>query len=209
MSLKLSHLGVLLLTLALAGCMSPPKPPVVDGRDRQPVNDAVTSARLEQRARLAVVDPLQKEERRQIAILSNRRQAVDVEESSSGASTDAASGREHTVIYRHYFPFAVTRLNLSAADVASLTAWAQRADRVEIRGRTDGGRFTHGDEAVARGRAVSVRQWLLRHGVAPEKININYLSGGDYKTENKTVSGRSQNRRVEVVFFSTKAFPSN
>jgi outer membrane protein OmpA-like peptidoglycan-associated protein len=201
MSLRFFRLGWLLL---LSACMVPPKPPVVDGSHRQPVNDVSTINMLERRARST--GQVEQAEREKIAVLN--RQAVRYTETKPAVSdvVDASLSDGYTVVFRHYFPFASTRLNLKASDRAMLLAWVKNADRVEIRGRTDGKRFSPGDEAVAKGRATSARQWLLRHGVAPEKINVNYLSGGDYAADNATSTGRSQNRRVEVVFFSSVPF---
>jgi outer membrane protein OmpA-like peptidoglycan-associated protein len=193
------------LLLALSACMPPPKPPTVDGSQRQPVNDAATAEMLQLRARLASAKSKQEQaEREKIEFLN--RQQTNPKKPQKMALVPAMPSGTHTVVFYHRFPFGVTRLNLSAEDKALLAVWVKNADRVEIRGRTDGFRPASGDEAVAKGRAAAMRRWLVQRGFAADRVYVNYLSAGDYAADNNTPEGQSQNRRVEVHFFSSKPF---
>jgi outer membrane protein OmpA-like peptidoglycan-associated protein len=205
MSAKFLACVGLFAALALSACTTAPKPPTVDGSQRQPVNDASTAEMLQLRARLSSAKDRQEQTEREKIEFLNRQQADQVKPQKA-TSEPVTPSMPYTVVFYHRFPYGVTRLNLSAADKKLLAVWAKNAEWVEVRGRTDGLRPAPGDEAIARERSVSVRRWLVQHGFAANRVNVNYLSAGDYAADNNTPKGRSQNRRVEVRFFSSKPF---
>jgi outer membrane protein OmpA-like peptidoglycan-associated protein len=193
----LTRMSLVLVVSAMSACTTAPKPPTVDGSQRQPVNDASATEMLQFRARFSGAKGGEQADRERIQFLeANQKQAFEI----------AMQSMPYSVVFHHHFPFGVARLNLSVADKKILAAWTKNAELVEVRGRTDGLRPAPGDEAIARERAVSVRRWLVRQGFAADKVNVNYVSAGDYAADNNTPEGRSQNRRVEVHFFSTKPF---
>jgi len=74
------------------------------------------------------------------------------------------------------------------------------ADRIEIRGRTDGYGDPVADKHVAKQRAMSAKRYLIDHGVPGELISINYVAGGDFVGDNASIAGRRKNRRVDIEF---------
>lgn len=77
---------------------------------------------------------------------------------------------------------------LSASDAAMVT----------IRGRTSTNTQTGRDETLALARASAARSYLIRRGVSPLKIMVNYASASDFVADNTTVAGRLENQRVEI-----------
>ena len=204
--------------LLLSACSSPPKPPVVDGLDRRPINSPATLENLRQRALLAPVSKREIEERKELATLQKieaekkaRSETTKVEESpkasESSSSSSASFHSIFTVVFRHHFPYGGTRLVLSDKERTELLLLAKNAEHIEIRGRTDGHKPSPGDEAVATARGKAARDWLIKNaGVDAGIISINSLSAGDFIANNKTPEGRALNRRVDVHFFSSKNF---
>jgi outer membrane protein OmpA-like peptidoglycan-associated protein len=77
--------------------------------------------------------------------------------------------------------------------------------RITVEGHTDStGSREHNMDLSSR-RAESVRAYLVTHGVDPASISARGL-GPDYPVaSNDTVTGRQQNRRVEVIVSSSVA----
>ena len=75
------------------------------------------------------------------------------------------------------------------------------ADRVEVRGRTDGRGNKKTDERMAHQRAESAKRYLLDRGVPGNIIAVNYQAAGDYIADNESIDGRNMNRRVEIEFY--------
>lgn len=73
-----------------------------------------------------------------------------------------------------------------------------KAAMVVISGRTSTSTASAKDELLALARAQSARRWLVRSGVSPLKIMINYVSAGDFLTENDTPQGKFINQRVDI-----------
>ncbi|MEQ7810226.1 hypothetical protein [Xanthomonas hortorum] len=69
---------------------------------------------------------------------------------------------------------------------------------VQVRGRTDNASPAIGDEKVARGRAEAARDWLIGAGVPGGLIDVNFVSAGDYRSNNRLSDGRALNRRVDI-----------
>lgn len=182
--------------IALSACASVPKPPSVNGRHRSQINDAETTELLKLRAESAEwhgqggtkASP-------QIATVASTRplQAEPV-----AKPLPALASHTYTVL----FGYGSAAFEVPASLRAVLVPLARTASRIEVRGRTDGQHFSAGDEAVAYHRARAVRQFLIHNGVAAERVDLNYLSGGDYAADNTTPAGRTQNRRVEIEVFS-------
>lgn len=172
-------LAFTLVGATLIGCSSMPEPPVVDGRSRQAVNSADTASAIASRAAEGTrpARPERVTERLQSPRLPSY-QMMSFE-----------------------FPFNRVDLHMSVAEAERLQALAKGANRVEVRGRTDGIRPSAADEQIALGRALSAQRYLIEHGVNPTSISLNYVSAGDYAADNESATGRARNRRVEIVFF--------
>ena len=80
-------------------------------------------------------------------------------------------------------------------------AVARTASQIVIRGRTDSAGSSAANTRLALLRAVAVRDYLLRHEVSALTIfRIDAQGTCCYVADNASTSGRTQNRRVEVVF---------
>ena len=98
-----------------------------------------------------------------------------------------------------FVPFAhgSTAFRPTAASVDTLLN-ARDAAMVTIRGRTSTNTPTAQDEALALARATAARAYLIRQGVSPLKIMVNYASASDFIADNATAAGRLENQRVEI-----------
>lgn len=77
---------------------------------------------------------------------------------------------------------------------------AQISKSVSVHGRTDSPHYTNSNRKVAIQRAISVRNYLVSHGVDKNKIRVVALASGDFIAPDNTEKGRSLNRRVEIDF---------
>jgi outer membrane protein OmpA-like peptidoglycan-associated protein len=174
--------------LLLGACSSPPKPPVVDGKDRHPINSAESLEVVALRAKPAETDEkLGAEQSRSIV-------------APMALQTATLPSRSHTV--SAYFAYNSTKFYLNASSARQLIPMLAKARRIEIRGRTDGQHPTSADERVALSRALAAQRFLIGQGVSPAIISVNYVSAGDYVADNFAMSGRALNRRVEIEVFN-------
>lgn len=77
---------------------------------------------------------------------------------------------------------------------------ANDASLITIKGRASGNDHALANkraEQLSLQRALSARAYLIKQGVSPLKISINYAPG-DYIADNRTGEGKQQNRRVEI-----------
>lgn len=100
------------------------------------------------------------------------------------------------------FPFASATLTAATrATLAASVRQARSSESIAIYGRTDGVGDIAANEALALSRALAVRDYL--RDVAPDiaaPIAINAKGRCCFVASNADEGGRSQNRRVEVVF---------
>lgn len=69
---------------------------------------------------------------------------------------------------------------------------------VIVSGRTSTQRPSEKDESLALARAVASRDYLIKRGVSPLKIMVNYASAADFVADNGTPEGRYLNQRVDI-----------
>jgi outer membrane protein OmpA-like peptidoglycan-associated protein len=81
--------------------------------------------------------------------------------------------------------------------VAELIPAARQAQRITVRGRTDGTGDLNANQKLALNRALGVRSAFVSQGVEQTKIKAVYCSTC-YVADNSTEAGRRANRRVEV-----------
>lgn len=82
---------------------------------------------------------------------------------------------------------------------------AKDAHEIRVTGFSDSIGGEAENSAVARMRAETIRDHLLRRGVPDEKIFVSWAGSGRYIADNSTASGRAMNRRVEVSFVKAPA----
>lgn len=81
--------------------------------------------------------------------------------------------------------------------VAELIPAARQAQRITVRGRTDGTGDLNANQKLALNRALGVRSAFVSQGVEQTKIKAVYCSTC-YIADNSTEAGRRANRRVEI-----------
>ncbi|MDA8139812.1 MAG: OmpA family protein [Desulfobacteraceae bacterium] len=77
-------------------------------------------------------------------------------------------------------------------------------ESVNVRGFTDSSGSSSYNESVSRFRANAVKSYLIAKGVAADKIKALAMGDAFPVGSNDTLEGRSQNRRVEIEFFSNQ-----
>ena len=198
-------MSVLLSVLLASACASSGPPPAPGPAGARPINDpaaieaigrAASAARLaseydeaqrERRARLFEVPPEHE----------GRRWFRDPEPASL-ARLPARGAAPRTVSVP--FDFGSTRFRPSADQALALRELMVLAERIEVRGRTDGQGDAAGDRAVARARAEAAKAYLVHRGVPASLISVSYVAGGDPVGDNRWREGRARNRRVDVEF---------
>ncbi len=73
--------------------------------------------------------------------------------------------------------------------------------KLEITGYTDNIGPTRANQELSEKRARRVRDYLLVMGVAEDRMKVFGRGESNFIAPNDTARGRSQNRRVEIVFF--------
>jgi outer membrane protein OmpA-like peptidoglycan-associated protein len=184
----MNKIAVPILLMLLAACTSSPKPPVVDGSERQPIN---TGQSIQQITNRIKPTPIQE---------NKYEQTTYPPATDENNSSPIQSNISQTV--RVQFAFNVTRFKPGPSQAEEIRELMLKSSQVIVRGRTDGKRYTPSDENIALHRALSAKQYLIKNGASPLMIFINYYSGGDYISDNNTSSGRHQNRRVELEFIN-------
>lgn len=99
------------------------------------------------------------------------------------------------------FDWERTNLVVTNDELFQLLPLALKAKKILLRGRTDNTKESKFDEGIAKGRAFAARDFLIKKGVDPKILFVNYSSASDYISENVTPEGRARNRRVEIVIF--------
>lgn len=79
-----------------------------------------------------------------------------------------------------------------------LVELAEQASEISVTGYTDSSSQNPASTALAKGRAISARQFLISNGVEKSKIIVSYKPAGGFVADNATKDGREQNRRVEI-----------
>jgi outer membrane protein OmpA-like peptidoglycan-associated protein len=71
--------------------------------------------------------------------------------------------------------------------------------RVEISGHTDNQGGLEYNDKLSQARADAVRNYLIKKGIAENRITAVGYGYSRPRADNKTDSGRAQNRRIEIV----------
>jgi outer membrane protein OmpA-like peptidoglycan-associated protein len=85
--------------------------------------------------------------------------------------------------------------------LASLVEFAKKNSDpiINVSGHTDStGTVTH-NEKLSLARAESVKTYLIKQGIATDRINTKGEASNLPIADNKTISGRAKNRRVEIL----------
>lgn len=101
--------------------------------------------------------------------------------------------------------FAPQSSDLNDSSRQELDRWVsflvgQEQALIEIIGHTDNLGTLDANLLLSENRAMSVAAYLVSAGVAPERIMISGMGGGEPVGDNGTAEGRARNRRVEIRF---------
>lgn len=197
--------------LTLTACAIPERPTQATGPSK-PVNSLPTAEMLAHDAGYMLVGP--KRESKEVkqyflykgqyhteqptdpshALLLNR-----PADRADFAEVPGARMVERTV--RVPFEFASTLFRPTPQQQFQIQQLSAVADRIEVRGRTDGKGLKGADERVARLRAEAAKRYLLDSGLPSNIIAVSYQAAGDYIADNHRSAGRGMNRRVELEFY--------
>lgn len=196
----------LVAMLMLVSCASPPAPPSVDLSTRRPANPPLVAELQGCRNELHNTRILSNEADRLAASALQtlqrwaRQQAAATTSPASAASTPTNAPNS---IYRVYFAYGRSNVNLPSDEAQVLLAEARKAPLIVIRGRTDGTADTAAEAHIARARALAARDFLVAAGIDGSRVRTTYQPSGDHVADNATRAGRDVNRRVEIELYRT------
>ncbi|MBV6628220.1 MAG: OmpA family protein [Rivularia sp. (in: Bacteria)] len=75
---------------------------------------------------------------------------------------------------------------------------------IELQGHTDSRASVAYNQDLARRRATNARNYLIKKGIAPERMTIRSFGERKLRTQENNVVDYARNRRVEVLFFDVR-----
>jgi len=105
--------------------------------------------------------------------------------------------------------FALDRSDISPESAAILDQVAAVMQQysflvIELRGHTDPRASAAYNQALSQRRALAAREYLLRQGIAPERLRILPLGESQRATSGDTRLDYARDRRVEFIFLDTR-----
>jgi outer membrane protein OmpA-like peptidoglycan-associated protein len=91
----------------------------------------------------------------------------------------------------------LTTNSMRILDKAAVALTNNQEIEVEIRGYTDNTGSYQGNVRISQRRADTVREYMLKHGVAPYRMTTKGYGPEDPIAPNSTSDGRGRNRRIE------------
>ena len=88
--------------------------------------------------------------------------------------------------------------SFTVLDIVAQSLQANPDIRIEIAGYTDNTGSAPLNVRLSQARAASVRAYLARKGVSPERMVAKGYGASGFIAPNTTAPGRAQNRRVEL-----------
>jgi len=102
--------------------------------------------------------------------------------------------------------FASGKATLGSAGLSELDALAAKIEAtdsihsIEIIGHTDSMGDASMNQKLSESRATAVKDYLVKQGIAADRITASGMGEDKAMADNDTAEGRAQNRRVEVIF---------
>ena len=204
-----TRIATALLAVGIVSCSSaPPKPPEVDESGKRPANSTSAVELQICRGELADARLEVSEARRlaegasaalaQVTVEEFRRKAGSVPLEPAAAPARASGGN---VVWTLWFAFNSSRIDATAEELRRVIDAAKSAAYVVVKGRTDGAVETPGESTIALRRMAAMYDVLLKGGVDPHKIAVQYQPVGDRIADNTSDEGRAANRRAEVELY--------
>jgi len=205
MTQPLVHPAIAVLALTVVSCSSaPPKPPEVDDSGRRPANSRSSVELQVCRGELAGARADLRDARTLAEGVSSALAQVTAEEMgcrSTPAVMKVPAAPAFNVVWTLHFAFDSSNIEATTDEVSRLVEAARAAAYVVVKGRTDGNVETPGESTIARRRMDAMYDVLLKGGVDPRRIALQYQPVGDRIADNTTVEGRAANRRVEIELY--------
>lgn len=128
-------------------------------------------------------------------------EAVMVQEPNQVKKTsdrESVEIRAQSLVFRMTHPINKTAFKPSDSLREALLQAARNCEHIEIRGRTDADKDSQADREIALDRALQARLYLVKNGIHPRKIRVQFMPYGGFFADNSTPEGKAKNRRVEV-----------
>ncbi len=202
-------LTIAVTLLSLAACALPERPTKPSG-PAKPVNSLATQEMLAYEAGYMLVGPERNKPKVKKQFLYNGQLFNQKPEALQRQLSRAKTRDEFAMVPGAELVERTVKVGFSFGSDEFLPTPEQRfqlrqllavADRVEVRGRTDGRGNPAADERIAHLRAEAAKRYLLDRNVPSSIIAINYQAAGDYIADNEKTAGRGMNRRVELEFY--------
>lgn len=182
---------IITLLFFLAACSSNPPHSMPVG-NATPVNSLATAEMLAHESGFIIVGPQRHEPAVRARLL---KRPVNQE---NYATLPGGELIERIVIVP--FEYGSAKFRPSAGQAFRIRQLLAVADRIELRGRTDGDHNTPANRRMAKRRAEAAKWYLIDRGMLGRLIEVNYAHG-DYVADNGLADGRAKNRRVELEFY--------
>lgn len=137
-------------------------------------------------------------------------QAKEIENEIPGAEVErVGEGINVTFDETSGVYFATEQYNINAESEATLEALVDifkeypKSD-ILIEGHTDSTGANAYNLTLSKNRAQSVTNFLIQHGIDPDRLTTKWYGETQPKYDNSTVEGRSKNRRVELAIIANE-----
>lgn len=161
--------------------------------------DALVRANSEVHAKeTALVDETrrrQEAEKRAAQTAADLARIASVKQEARGMVITLAGGVLFATNKSELLPSAQAKLS----DVAKALVEQDPDSTIVVEGHTDSQGIDSANRELSQKRAQSVREYLVSHGVASDRITSEGFGASRPIADNKSVEGRANNRRVEIV----------
>lgn len=201
--MKLYRLTLTAVTVLMAACSSPPKPPTVDDSRKRPVNVSqvvdLQACRTELTAtQIVLTESLTTQQRRQTLALAPL-------PATSAASPPVEAPPAPNQVFVINFPLGSADLNVPAEERTRLVEQARLAKFILIRGRTDATADSMAETRLAQRRAEAAYKYLVDlMQLPPEGIRLSWQGAGDPLQPGGKGIDKQANRRVEIELYRVK-----
>lgn len=127
---------------------------------------------------------------------------LSLDKDASWHSPQNGWSAKNAVLFTKTFATGETNIPLSQTNTSMLYKLGSVAGAIEIRGNTDSHVADAANKKVALQRALNARTLLVDLGIDAGKIRTRFSPSGNFASPNDTESGRSKNRRVDIMFFA-------
>ena len=204
----INKIALTAVTVLVAACSSPPKPPTVDDSKKRPVNVSqaldLQMCRTElSAANIVLTETLNNSQRLALGVPPVMLQPQGSARTLPAVPASAAP--EPNQVFVINFPLGSAEFNVSLAQSAQLIEQARAAKFILIRGRTDALADSLAETRLAQRRAEAAYKYLVDMArLPPEGIRLSWQGAGDPFLQGSSSPDRQANRRVEIEMYQAK-----